>query len=49
MNRSVQRSVMAAYPGGAVAMAQLLVVDVAQLHGPRDLITQEITLVSLRF
>ena len=47
MNRSMQRSMMANYPRGAVAMAQLLVVDVAQLHGPRDWFTQEITLISL--
>lgn len=47
MNRSVQRSVMASYPRGAVAMAQLLVVYVAKLHRPRDRFTQEITVISL--
>lgn len=48
VNWSMQRPVMASYARGAVAMAQLLVVDVTKLHGPRDGFSQKITLIFLR-
>lgn len=48
MNRSVKRSVMATYPRGTVAMASLLIIDVAQLHGPRDWFSHKISLFFLR-
>lgn len=48
MNRPVNRSVVGSYPRGTVTMAQLLVVEVAKLHGPRNWFTQEITFICLR-
>lgn len=48
MNWSVQRSMMASHPRGAVTVTQVLIFDVAKLHGPRNRFAPKITLVCLR-
>lgn len=48
MNWSVQGSMMASHPRGAVTMTQVLIFDVAKLHGPRNRFAPKITLVCLR-